>query len=154
MAVVTLGDCAMLLLRRPHGLSNTTCAADNALSDVSYLRFYLTRPTNGDNLRSTFRSQRVMMGEKTPAQALQRCSIPQSDPVKSIRCSGFLTKLRVNRKSWWKTFGWIQRASRSATCGRSTFCARHRYKSSTAMWLCSGLTACSTISVTRTAVGK
>ena len=27
------------------------------------------RPTNGDELRRSFRSQRVMMGEKTPAQA-------------------------------------------------------------------------------------
>lgn len=43
LAVVTLGDCAMILLR----------------------------PTSGDNLRSTFRSQRVMMGEKTPAQVLR-----------------------------------------------------------------------------------
>ncbi|CAE7489483.1 unnamed protein product [Symbiodinium natans] len=43
LAVITLGDCALLVLR----------------------------PTNGDDLRSTFRSQRVMMGEKTPAQVLR-----------------------------------------------------------------------------------
>lgn len=43
LALITLGDCALLLLR----------------------------PTNGDELRRSFRSQRVMMGEKTPAQVLR-----------------------------------------------------------------------------------
>ena len=59
----------MILLR--HGLSkkNSCCREPS-------IHFTLTRPTSGDNLRSTFRSQRVMMGEKTPAQALHRCSSP------------------------------------------------------------------------------
>ncbi|CAJ1382948.1 unnamed protein product [Effrenium voratum] len=43
VALITLGDCALLVLR----------------------------PSNGDDLRCTFRSQRVMMGEKTPAQVLR-----------------------------------------------------------------------------------
>jgi len=43
LSLVTLGDCALLQLR----------------------------PSNGDELRRSFRSQRVMMGEKTPAQVLR-----------------------------------------------------------------------------------
>eukprot|EP00438_Fugacium_kawagutii_P022712 Skav203981 [mRNA] locus=scaffold94:862769:863716:- [translate_table: standard] len=43
LALITLGDCGLLQLR----------------------------PSNGDELRRFFRSQRVMMGEKTPAQVLR-----------------------------------------------------------------------------------
>lgn len=51
--MMTLGDCALLLLRpRPF------------VGQKSWLR-----PMGGE-LRRSFRSEKVMMGEKTPAQAL------------------------------------------------------------------------------------